>query len=233
MRIAIIIPVLEEAALIAGSLARLQRMRQAGHELIVVDGGSRDGTPDLARPLADRVITAAHGRARQMNAGAEAARSDVLLFLHADIRLSQDAAEQIATATANGALWGRFDVRLCGDGKLLRIVAQCMNWRSRLTGIATGDQAVFVRRDVFKHAGGYPDIPLMEDIAMSKLLRKQHFPARLVGPAWVSSRRWQRNGVLRTILLMWYLRLAYFLGADTRRLAARYGNGPRQERIDG
>lgn len=220
--LSIIVPTLNEAGCITSLLNRLQPLRTAGHEVIVVDGGSSDATPRLAATLADRVITTAAGRARQMNAGADAAGNDVLWFMHADTGLPDGAAQQVIDAMRDGG-WGRFDVRLSGSDIRLRVVERLMNWRSRVTGIATGDQAIFVSRDLFASVGGFPAIPLMEDVAISRLLRKRQPPVCLRTPQLVtSSRRWERDGVISTIFLMWRLRLAYALGASPDALARRY-----------
>jgi rSAM/selenodomain-associated transferase 2 len=224
--LSIVIPVLDEAAGIGDALRRLQPLRQRGAEVVVVDGGSRDATVDVARPLADRVTSAGRGRAVQMNAGAAAARGEVLLFLHADTGLPDEADRHVAAAVQDGALWGRFDVVIDGTHPMLKVVAWSMNRRSRWSGIATGDQAMFVRRDVFSAMGGFPDIALMEDIALSRALRRRGRPACLRQRVHTSGRRWQQRGVFRTILLMWRLRLAYFLGADPADLAVRYGYRP-------
>jgi rSAM/selenodomain-associated transferase 2 len=218
MKLSIIVPCLDEAAIVASSLEALAPLRGAGHELIVVDGGSGDGTADIARALCDRLLVAPRGRAPQMNAGARAASGEALVFLHADTRLPPGAAEQIALALGRRA-WGRFDVRIKGDHPLLRVVGAAMNARSRLTGIATGDQAIFVRRDAFP---GFPEIPLMEDIAFSRAMRRQGWPACLRASVQTSGRRWERNGVARTVLLMWRLRLLYFLGVPPERLERLY-----------
>src|SRR3989338_3466196 len=223
-RISVIIPAMNEAALITKVLLALAPLRHRGHEVIVVDGGSSDGTPALAAPLADRVLYAPKGRALQMNAGARAAEGDVLWFLHADTVPPSGADELILAALAQGGRsWGYFDVCLSGAGTLLRLVAFMMNRRSRLSCIATGDQGIFVRREVFEHAGGFPEIPLMEDIALSRALKKYSRPAHAAQGLVSSSRRWEQRGVWRTILLMWRLRLAYFFGADPRKLARLYG----------
>ena len=221
--LSVIVPVLDEAACIEACLAPLQDMRSRGTQVLVVDGGSRDATRELASPLADRVIDAPRGRARQMNAGAGAASGDVLLFLHADTVLPAAADGAIAGALERGARWGRFDVTIAGADRLLAVVAAMMNVRSRLTGIATGDQAIFVRRDDFRAAGGFPDIALMEDVALSKALKRRSRPACLRERVTTSARRWKRHGTLTTIVLMWELRLAYAFGADPARLARRYG----------
>ena len=220
-------PVLDEATHIVDHLDRLQGLRARGVELIVVDGGSTDGTAALAVALADRVVVAPRGRASQMNAGAAASQRPVLLFLHADSELPQTALQAILDAISTGAAWGRFDVRIDGHSGLLRIVERMMNWRSRLTGIATGDQAIFVRREAFDKAGHYADLPLMEDIALTAALRRLAPPACLREVVLTSGRRWEQHGVLRTILLMWWLRAAFFLGADPAHLALRYGYRPR------
>ncbi|MCC6611015.1 MAG: TIGR04283 family arsenosugar biosynthesis glycosyltransferase [Burkholderiales bacterium] len=222
-RISIVMPALNEAGCIRETLRALVPLRRTGHEAIVVDGGSDDGTRELAAPLADRVLVTRGGRARQMNAGAALARGDVLWFLHADSVPGADAGETILAAlAASGRDWGRFDVRLSGRHPLLRIVETMMNLRSRLTGIATGDQGMFVRRACFQAAGGFPDIPLMEDVALSRRLKRGGRPVCVRNRLETSSRRWEARGVLRTILLMWRLRLAFFFGADPHRLADRY-----------
>jgi len=221
--LSIIIPMLDEAAVLAESLARLQLLRQSGHELIVADGGSTDGSLDIARPLADRALASEPGRARQMNAGAALATGDVLIFLHADTRLP-DLADRLVTEglESSGKGWGRFDVRLSGYGATLRIVEMMMNLRSRVTAIATGDQAIFVRRDLFDEVGGFPDQPLMEDLTLSRKLRARGRPLCISAPVVTSSRRWEEHGAMRTILKMWRLRAAYYFGADPERLALRY-----------
>lgn len=222
-RITIIIPTLNEAAGIEDALRPLQPLRARGHRVIVVDGGSADGTVDVARPLADLAIASEPGRARQQNAGAAAATGDVLLFLHADTLLPPDADRLVLDGlAASGRGWGRFDVRLSGRHPLLRVVERMMNLRSRATGIATGDQAIFVRRDWFWRVRGFPMIPLMEDVALSKKLRRLGPPLCLRQPVLTSSRRWETRGIVRTIVLMWRLRAAYALGADPARLAERY-----------
>lgn len=225
--LSIVVPVLDEAAGIAAALAPLQPLRAAGVELIVVDGGSRDATPGIVAALADRVLFAPRGRGSQMNAGAAAARAAVLLFLHADTRLPEGAVVAINAAITDGACWGRFDVTIAGRIAGLGMVATLMNLRSRLTGIATGDQAIFVTRDVFERVGGFPDIPLMEDIALSTRLRRMAPPACLRLRVVTAGRRWEKHGLWRTILAMWRLRLRYFFGADPGALARAYGYTPR------
>jgi rSAM/selenodomain-associated transferase 2 len=226
--LSIIIPVLDESATIAQALAALAPCRARGAEIVVVDGGSRDGTAETARPLADRVITAPRGRGSQMNAGAAAAQGDVLLFLHADTRLPPDADRLVAAALERSKrAWGRFDVTIAGRSPFLRIVAAMMNLRSRLTGIATGDQAMFMTRAAFAQVDGFPDIPLMEDIVLSRRLKALGPPACLSARVTTSGRRWDRDGVVRTVLMMWRLRLAFFLGAEPARLARQYGHGVR------
>jgi rSAM/selenodomain-associated transferase 2 len=225
--LSIVVPVLDEAAGLEAHLGALAGLRARGAEVIVVDGGSSDASAETARPLADLVLAAPRGRASQMNAGAAAARGDVLLFLHADTWLPPEADRLAVEAIAAGAAWGRFDVRIAGSHPMLGIVAWFMNRRSRLTGIATGDQAIFVARDAFDRVGGYPDIPLMEDIALSRALRRIGRPACLAARVTTSGRRWREKGVLRTVLAMWRLRLAFFLGADPHGLALAYGYRPR------
>jgi rSAM/selenodomain-associated transferase 2 len=224
--LSIIVPVLDEAAIIAAALAALAPYRVRGAEIIVVDGGSRDATVEAARPFADRILGAPRGRGSQMNAGAAAAHGGVLVFLHADTRLPPEADHLILRALERSSrVWGRFDVTIAGRSRLLRVVAAMMNLRSRLTGIATGDQAMFVTREAFARAGGFPAIPLMEDIVLSRRLKRIGKPACLAARVTTSGRRWDRDGVVRTIISMWRLRLAFFLGAKPARLARRYGYG--------
>jgi len=221
MKLSIIMPVLNEAAGIEAALRTLAPYRARGIEVIVVDGGSSDGTAELARPLADRVLSAPRGRGTQMNAGAAAAGGDALLFLHADTRLPDEADRLVLDGLSRRA-WGRFDVRFDAGG-WLRLVAPTMNVRSRLTGIATGDQAMFMTRAAFDQAGGFPEIALMEDIALSARLKRRGRPLCLSARVTTSGRRWRSHGTLRTILLMWRLRLAFFLGSDPGELARQYG----------
>lgn len=225
LTLSVIVPVLDEAAAIAATLGALQPLRHEGAEVVVVDGGSRDATCALARPLADRVLQAPRGRASQMNAGAAAATGDVLVFLHADTTLPPDAARAIDAALARGREWGRFDVAIEGSHPMLAVIGMLMNARSRWSGIATGDQAIFVRRSAFHAAGGFPAIPLMEDVALSRALKHVSRPAALRQRVITSGRRWERHGIFRTIVLMWRLRAAYALGADPHRLARRYEIG--------
>ena len=223
MKISIIVPALNEADGVATVLAGLAPLRNRGHEVIVVDGGSSDKTAALSRSAADRVISAPRGRASQMNAGAALARGEVLLFLHADTRLPENAdARILGGLAASGKAWGRFDVRIEGESRLLPVIAFFMNLRSRATGIATGDQAIFVRREAFDRVGRVPPLELMEDIALSRSLKRVSRPLCLADEAVTSGRRWERRGVLRTVLLMGWLRLAFFLGAAPANLARLY-----------
>lgn len=223
MKLSIIIPTLNEAGRIAVALIALQPLRARGAEIVLVDGGSSDGTPQLAARYADQVIDAPRGRALQQNAGAQQALGDTLLFLHSDTQLPVNADGLIADALVEStALWGRFDVRFDADLAMLHVVAAMMNARSRLTGIATGDQCIFVRRSTFESVGGFPSIALMEDVALSTLLRTQSAPQCLQNKVTTAARRWQKNGVWRTIFLMWGLRLAYALGVSPERLGRWY-----------
>jgi rSAM/selenodomain-associated transferase 2 len=223
MRISIIIPVLNEAALVVQNLSVLQPLRAVGHELILVDGGSDDTTLPLSEPFVDQTVQSSRDRSRQMNNGAKVAKGEIFLFLHIDTLLPEGADQLIVNGMEKEKRrWGRFDVRLSGSHFLLRIVEWLMNWRSRITGIATGDQAIFVKREIFEAIGGFPDISLMEDIALSKSLKKHGPPLCLPQRVKTSSRRWEKKGILRIILLMWFLRLAYFLGIDPKRLARLY-----------
>lgn len=226
-RLSIIVPVLNEADGIAGALEVLQHFRCRGAELIVVDGGSTDATCELARPLCDALLSAPRGRGAQINVGVLASHGAALLLLHADTRLPPEADLLIASALAERP-WGRFDVSITGHSALLGTVAALMNLRSRVTGIATGDQAIFVRRAAFLDVGGVRDLALMEDIDLSSRLRRVGKPANLAQKVVTSGRRWESHGIIRTILLMWRLRFAFWLGADPARLARDYGYQPKQ-----
>ena len=221
MRLSVVIPALDEAEGIRAALEPLQAWRSAGHEVLLADGGSRDATVERARPLCDRVIEAPRGRARQMNAGAALAAGEGIVFLHADTRLPPEGWRLVEQAL-DAAPWGRFDVAIDSARPMLRVVSAMMNWRSRRTGIATGDQAIFVRAEAFRALGGFADIALMEDIEVSARARARAPPAGLSARASTSARRWERHGVWRTILLMWRLRAAYALGADPACLSERY-----------
>jgi rSAM/selenodomain-associated transferase 2 len=232
-RLTIVIPVLDEAAIIAATLQSLAGLRARGAEVIVVDGGSSDGSTALARPSADRVIVGPRNRGAAMNAGAALGCGDLFIFLHADTTLPDDADHRVTTALADPAserawrrCWGRFNLRIEGRHPLLALVARMINWRSWLTGIATGDQAIFVTRKAFWSVGGFPDLPLMEDIALSQRLKRLCRPVCIAAPAVTSGRRWDHHGLWHTIVLMWRLRIAYYLGAAPARLALAYGRIP-------
>ncbi|MDT8451945.1 MAG: TIGR04283 family arsenosugar biosynthesis glycosyltransferase [Gammaproteobacteria bacterium] len=222
MKLSIIIPVYNEAENIIALLRRLQSYRLQGHEVIVVDGGSRDNSFECAVGMVDKLLMSKPGRAMQMNIGAEQASGEVLVFLHADTELPPQVNNLIVDAMNNKNQWGRFNVRLSGRHRMFRIIETMMNWRSCLTGIATGDQVIFVRRNVFMQAGGYPEIKLMEDIELSKKLKTFSKPACIKNPVTTSSRRWEKNGIVKTTLLMWQLRLLYFLGVPPDKLFTRY-----------
>lgn len=218
-QLSIVVPALNEAARIAQTLQALAPLRRRGHQVVVVDGGSTDGTPALARAACDVLLAAPAGRALQMNAGARAASGDALLFLHADTRLPEGADALVLSSLQDHA-WGRFDVAIEGRHPMLRVIAAMMNLRSRVTGIATGDQAIFVRRDAFP---GFAEIPLMEDIAFSAQMKRRSGPACRRERVVTSGRRWEEHGVWRTMLLMWRLRWRYFRGASPEALARLYG----------
>ena len=222
MQLSVIIPALNEAARIEATLRDLGSLRARGAEVIVVDGGSTDETVDAAKRLSSAVLEGTpRGRAAQMNAGAARATGDALLFLHADTRLPADA-DALITQALQGHHWGRFNVALDGGHPLLRMVESMMNWRSRVTGIATGDQAIFVRRATFEAVGGFPNQPLMEDIDLSAKLKRIGKPACLRARVRTSARRWEEHGIVATIVKMWWLRAAYFLGAKPATIARWY-----------
>jgi rSAM/selenodomain-associated transferase 2 len=223
MKLSIVIPVLNEALVIAQILRSLQPIRRRGHEVIVVDGGSDDQSLMIATPFSDKVTQSLRGRSRQMNAGAELSTGAILLFLHADTFLPNNADRLIIEGMNDRhRLWGRFDVKFSGKRPSLRVIEFLMNWRSRLSCIATGDQGIFVERDLFKKIGGFPEIDLMEDIALCKMLKKYSRPLCLRQRVITSSRRWEEKGLFRTVLLMWFLRFAYFFKTDPKRLMKLY-----------
>lgn len=221
-KLSIIIPALNERACIVDTLLKLQPLRQRGHELILVDGGSDDATPDAAGPFVDRVYCTGAGRARQMNLGASHSEGEILFFLHADTCVPCDVDRLIINAIGSQSGWGHFDIALSGRHPLLRIIEVGMNLRARLTGIATGDQGLFVSRDWFCSVDGFPNQPLMEDITLSQSLKRFAPPVCLNHRLTTSSRRWERYGVVRTMLKMWYLRAAYYLGVPAERLVKQY-----------
>ena len=227
----IVVPVLNEGPALTQRLIALQPLRARGAQVVVVDGGSVDACTAGCERWSDGVIEAPRGRSRQMNAGARASLpngpADILLFLHADTALPDRADACVREAVERGAAWGRFDVRIDGPSPLLRVVSMAMNARSRWTGIATGDQAIFMQAHAFAALGGFPELDLMEDIEMSRRLKRIGRCACLTERVSTSARRWQRHGVWRTIWLMWWLRAAYFFGADPQDLAVRYGYRPR------
>ncbi|MGH8508030.1 MAG: TIGR04283 family arsenosugar biosynthesis glycosyltransferase [Gammaproteobacteria bacterium] len=223
MQISFIVPTLNEEAVIGAALQTLQSARVRGHEVIIVDGGSKDGTLALCTGLVNQIVSSERGRARQMNAGAAIAHGDILVFLHADTQLPADADLHVLVTLARAeCVWGRFDIRLAGGNPVYRLIEFMMNLRSRVSGIATGDQTIFVRRNIFQTLGGYPDIPLMEDIAICRTLKRFARPHCLRARAVTSCRRWEKRGILRTMILMWRLRLAYALGVSAQRLAEYY-----------
>ena len=223
IQISLIIPVLNESNTFESFLNKLQPFRNEHTEIIIVDGGSRDDTINIAKNACDKILSCEAGRAKQMNLGASQASGSVLLFLHADTILPPDYFNLIFDRMNNhGKLWGRFDVSLSGREFMFRVIENMINFRSCLTGIATGDQAMFVESKLFKQVGGFLDIPLMEDVALSKALKQHQSPACIKTRVITSSRRWEQYGIWRTIILMWRLRWAYYLGASPKELKKRY-----------
>lgn len=221
--ISVIIPVLNESETIEVFLRHLQSFRNSGHELIVVDGGSTDGTPEKCVLFADKVLATSSGRAHQMNVGADAAQGNLLLFQHVDTQLPDNAESVLnGLSTSDEQVWGRFDVRLTPGHWMFPVISRLMNWRSRFTHIATGDQSIFISRSLFDEVGGFPAQPLMEDVELCSRLRKLATPVCLDDKVVTSSRRWQKHGVWKTMVLMWRFRLAYFMGTPAEQLAAIY-----------
>ncbi|WP_444919669.1 TIGR04283 family arsenosugar biosynthesis glycosyltransferase [Microbulbifer sp. CnH-101-G] len=223
MQYSVIVPLLNEREQLPKLVAQLKELvAYSSCEVILVDGGSSDGSAEMASAAGLKVIHSQRGRALQMNAGASVARGNWLLFLHADTRLPQGALSAIASASVREAQWGRFNIRISGDSAWFPLISTMINWRSRLSGIATGDQAIFVRRDLFNNVGGYAPQPLMEDIELSRQLLKTARPHCLRQRATTSGRRWQKFGIWRTVLLMWRLRFDYWRGVSAECLAKRY-----------
>ena len=221
MFISIIIPVLNEKQSIKALLQQLQIYRQQGHEVIVVDGGSHDETVSVSKALADKVISSESGRANQMNKGFAESENEVLWFLHADTSIPENVIEIIQECLIKND-WGRFNIKLSGSHFLFRVIEKMINIRSCFSGIATGDQGIFVKRKIFESVGGYSEVPLMEDVALSKKLKNISQPACIKVTLTTSSRRWEKNGIIKTILLMWYLRFLYWIGVTPDRLAKLY-----------
>jgi len=218
----IVIPTLNEEVEIQACLMQLQGLRARGFEVIVVEGGSVDKTPQLVEGLCDQFISTKRGRAAQMNAGAGQAKGEFIFFLHVDTQLPDEFSEWIPLIEADSLCWGRFDVKLSGKHYVFRVIEWMMNLRSRLTEIATGDQVIFVSRKLFREVHGFPEIALMEDIAMSQRLKSICSPLCLRQKVLTSSRRWEKHGIISTILRMWWLRFSYYIGVDPIKLARQY-----------
>ncbi|WP_417663175.1 TIGR04283 family arsenosugar biosynthesis glycosyltransferase [Pseudomonas sp.] len=225
--LSVIIPARNEAQTLPLLLRDLAALRTAGAEIILVDGGSEDATCAIAAPLVDQLLSSKPGRALQMNTGAAAAHGDYLWFVHADTRIDPGSIQSLLDTLLEQPLWGRFDVRLSGKGMLLRLIGSMINLRSRVSAIATGDQGIFVARKTFESLNGYASIPLMEDVELCRRLKVLVRPRCLRPALLTSSRRWEQNGILRTVVLMWRIRLGYYFGASPESLARQYHRGPR------
>ncbi len=221
MKISVIIPTLNEAANIASVLNDLQPLRHRGHEIVVIDGGSRDDTVAIVKPLSDHCLVTEPGRANQMQSGAQCATGDVLWFVHADSSIPADADNLLLQALAQTS-WGGFPVHLSGRQRVFRVIERLMNFRSALTGILTGDQGIFVERRVFDEVGGFRELPIMEDIDLSTRLKQVARPVFAAGVLGTSSRRWETCGIVLTVIRMWALRLAFYVGVPARYLASHY-----------
>jgi rSAM/selenodomain-associated transferase 2 len=221
-KISVIIPTLNEIKNIHSCLASVQVLRNHGHEVIVVDGGSRDGTCERITGLVDKVIHHTRGRATQMNAGVRFATGNIFVFLHADTLLPENADVCIISASVGRKSWGRFNIQLSGSHWSFRVIERCMNLRTRLSGIVTSDHAIFVSKDLYEDVGGFPEIALMEDIAISQKLKTKIDPTCLKQKVITSSRRWEENGIIKTVLKMWWLRIMFFIGTDPLVLLRQY-----------
>lgn len=231
--VSIVVPILNEADNLPHLFANIACLNPAPQQVILVDGGSMDKSIGVAQNLIKdlelnnklgidwQIIESSAGRATQMNGGARLAIGDILLFLHADTQLPSQAILGVVNAMGT-AEWGRFDVRLDSRQPMLWIVSQMINWRSKLSRIATGDQAIFIKRELFEQVGGYPDQALMEDIEICKKLKTIAKPACLKSKVVTSARRWQQHGTWRTIILMWQLRFDYWRGVSADNIKARY-----------
>ena len=219
--ISVIIPTLNEAAVIEKTLRGLPRREDL--ERIIVDGGSSDDTAERAMPFVDKVLVTEAGRARQMNAGARAAGGDVLLFLHADSRLADGAFDAITRTLEDPTVaGGAFALAIDSPRPALRLVSAAANWRTRLTGVPYGDQGLFVRRSVFERLGGYPEWPLLEDLEFGRRLKADGKVMILSDPVTVSSRRWDKEGIGCTTLRNQIFVVLYFMGVSPVRLARWY-----------
>ena len=236
--VSIIIPVLNEAGNLAHLFTNINKLNPKPQQVILVDGGSTDDSidiirifinelmPDNNRKIDWQMTESKSGRALQMNTGAALATAEILLFLHADTQLPIDAIESISEATKR-AEWGRFDVQIDSRQLMLKLVSQMINWRSKLSGIATGDQAIFISQSLFEQIGGYPNQALMEDVELCNQLKSTQLkdiakPACLKNKVITSARRWQQHGTWRTILLMWHLRFDYWRGVSADNIKQRY-----------
>jgi rSAM/selenodomain-associated transferase 2 len=224
LKLSVIVPMLNEAGAIGATLAAI-RVGAPDAEIVVVDGGSADGSVEIARPRCEVVIIGERGRAQQMNAGAARSSGEAMVFVHADTIVPESFARDIETALADpSVVGGRFDIRLDDDHPLCVLIGALISLRSRISRTATGDQAIFVRRTTFDALGGFPDLPICEDLDFARRLKRAGRVACLRTKVITSARRWRRGGILRTSIRMWTIRLLYLAGVSPSRLSRMYSD---------
>lgn len=220
--ISVVIPILNEARILEKTLDQLQS-ELGDHELIIVDGGSTDSSVRIAEKYG-KVVLSACGRAKQLNTGAAAATGDILIFLHADIWLEPGAFAAVATALASGYVGGGFRQKIDGKRVLYRLIEIAGNIRGRYLNVFYGDSGIFLARTDFEKIGGFPDVPILEEMEFSKRLRQLGKPTLLTPCIHISARRWEASGIVRTTLNNWLITALYFLGASPEKLARLYSH---------